>query len=165
MRTPQDLFTNVPDNGRVWIIPTDRPLNEDQKAAVLSHLADFFENWQSHGRNVEAESAILADRFIVVSAFIPGSEVSGCGIDASVHALDEIAGKVGFNRAPVLDIFFEENGHVQSVDRQTFAQLAERRDISPDTTVFDTSISSAGDWKKGLFSRPVSESWHAGVFF
>lgn len=112
-----------------------------------------------------AESTIERDRFVIVSAFVPGDQVSGCGIDASDHELEEIAGIVGFSRAPVLDVFFEAEGVVRNVSRPEFARLAQRGDVSTDTVVYDTSLSSAGDWKRGLFARPVSELWHADYFF
>ncbi len=165
MTRSADVFQDVPDVARIWVIATDRVLTQEQQSAISSHLSHFFERWDSHGRQVVAQSTIERDRFVIVSAFVPGDQVSGCGIDASDHKLEEISSTVGFSRAPVLDVFFEADEGVRNVSRPEFARLAQCRDISKATIVYDTSLCSAGEWKRGMFARPVSELWHGDFFF
>lgn len=163
--TTTDVFSAAPDNARLWVIASDRLLEASDRDVISRHLTSFFDMWASHGRKVEAAYSIEHDRFIVVTAWIPGSDVSGCGIDASVRELDAIARAADFSRAPVLDVFFHDGQRVQAVDRARFATLATSGEVSLDTTVFDTSISSAAEWRQGKFALPVSDSWHADVFF
>jgi hypothetical protein len=165
MAVAVDLFDDIPDNARLWVIAADRTLSQPEQASVSERLNSFFNRWKSHGRDVVARVSLLHDRFVVIAAYIPGSDVSGCGIDSSVKEFDSIAGAIGFDRVPVLDILYHDGQQVRSVDRATFATLADSGEVSQQTAVFDTSLSSVADWKKGLFERPVSESWHAGVFF
>lgn len=160
-----DLFEDIPDNARLWVIAADRTLSNDEQGRVSDLLTSFFSRWKSHGRDVIGRATVLHDRFIVIAAYVPGSDVSGCGIDSSVRELDSIAGEIGFDRVPVLDILYHNGRQVRSVDRATFAALARSGEVSKNTAVFDTSLSSVADWKKGRFERPISESWHAGVFF
>ena len=150
---------------RIFVIPTDRVLSQEEQVTVSSHLSRFFDQWDSHGRKVVARSVIEHDRFVVVSAFVPGDHVSGCGIDASDHQLNAVADIVGFSRAPVLDVFYLSDKGVRNVSRLEFTELAQKGDVSTETTVFDTSISTAADWKRGRFARPVAEMWHAQAFF
>jgi hypothetical protein len=157
-------FEDVPDNARAWVIGIDRPLARDEQELVRLRLTSFFEKWTAHGRPVVARSDVVLDRFILIAAFVPGDDVSGCGIDASVHEIDNISELVGFSRAPVLDIFFLDGPAVKSVSRQEFAHLVHSGTVRSDTTVFDTSVSMARDLKQGRFVLPFSESWHASVF-
>ncbi|MFC2085972.1 hypothetical protein ACFLRO_02030 [Bacteroidota bacterium] len=165
MAPPVNVFRDVPDIARIFVIPTDRPLSSTEQDTISLRLSEFFAGWHAHGRKVSARSTIVHNRFIVVSAYVPDDQVSGCGIDASDHALEDISEVVGFSRAPVLDVFFELDGGVDNVSRPEFARLAQQGSVSKRTIVFDTSLSNAAQWKKGLFARPVSESWHARVFF
>lgn len=160
-----DRFSTAPDNARLWVIAADRSLGASERTVISRQLNAFFGMWASHGRKVEAAYSIEHDRFIVVVAWVPGSDVSGCGIDASVRELDAIANEAGFARAPVLDIFFHDGERVQAVDRARFAALANAGVVSRDTTVFDTSISSAADWRQGRFAPRAADCWHADVFF
>ena len=165
MKLSAELFGDYPDVARVWVIATDRELESAEEDAVRARLADFFNAWESHGRKVVADCVIQHRRFILVAAYVPGDDVSGCGIDASVHELDLIGEQIGFARAPVLDVFFAGNAGVVNVDRGTFAELVGRGDVTEDTTVFDTSVSTLHGWRQGGFERPVSRSWHATAFF
>ncbi len=165
MRIPTDPFRDFPDNARIWVIAADRDLDASERQAIFSRLTSFFEAWSSHGRKVVADCTIQRDRFIIVGAYVPGNDVSGCGIDASVKELDAIAEETGFARAPILDVFFAGEQGVSQVDRATFASLARGGSVGSETMIFDTSIAEAADWKQGRFERPISESWHADVFF
>jgi hypothetical protein len=165
MSVSVDILHDIPDESRLWIVPADRLLTLDEQSEISSRLSSFFDGWHSHGRKVVAQSSIVHDQLIVVGAYVPGDHVYGCGIDASVHELEQIADVIGFARASVLDVFFSADNGVRNVSRPDFASLAKNGDVSKETIVFDTSLTSAGEWKSGSFSRPVSESWHANVFF
>jgi hypothetical protein len=160
----EHLFESLPDAARLWINAADRNLTSEEQRNVLDALGDFISDWSSHGRKVEGEVMILRDRFIVVAAHIPGGDVSGCGIDASVHALGGISRALGFDWAPALDIFFEHDGLVKQVDRGSFSHLAGTGQVDLETIVFDVSLSTLGQFRQGAFARPAHESWHGRVF-
>lgn len=159
------IFSNeLPDSARIWINPANRNLTHDEQARVLDALSEFLATWSSHGRKVVAEAAIIGDRFVVTAAHVPDGDVSGCGIDASVHALGGIAESLGFEWAPALDVFFKSDEGVAQADRSTFARLASRGDVTSETIVFDTSLTTMGDWRRGRFEVPARRSWHGRVF-
>lgn len=158
------LFGTLPDSARIWINPADRNLTPEEQEQVLARMTDFVGAWSSHGRTVVAEAAVVADRFVVTAAHVPGGDVSGCGIDASVHALSGIADALGFDWAPALDVFFRAGGVVEQTNRPAFASLASRGSVTPDTVVYDTSLTTLGDWREGRFELPARQSWHGRVF-
>src|SRR5690606_30936818 len=76
----------LPDEARIWIYPTDRELTAADQQALIEGLEDFLESWESHRRPVDGAAAILHARFVVIAATLADGDMSGCGIDASVHA-------------------------------------------------------------------------------
>lgn len=159
-----ESFIGFPDEARVWVVAADRALPTASQNVVDASLGEFFGNWHSHGRKVVASSFISHDRFVIIAAHVPGNTVSGCGIDASVQQLDDIAASVGFGRAGVLDVLYLDGEVVKQVSRIEFAGLAREGKIDPDTIVFDTAIDSLLQLRNGDFNRRVEDSWHASVF-
>ena len=155
---------SLPDSARIWINPVNRNLTSEEQGRILESLSKFVANWSSHGRKVVAEAAIAADRFVITAAHVPGGDVSGCGIDASVHALSGIANDLNFEWASALDVFFKLENVVRQADRATFSKLALRGTVSPDTMVYDTSLTTLGDLRQGRFELPARQSWHGRVF-
>ena len=89
--TYSDLFPSLSDEARCWIYIAERRLTEAEQTTLLEALQPFFAGWASHGRPVKGTATVLEDRFLVVAGAIAGGEISGCGIDASVHAAQEAA--------------------------------------------------------------------------
>ena len=65
MAHSEDVFKDVPEVARIWVIPTDRVLSEEEQETVSSHLSRFFGRWNSHGRTVVARSTIEHNRFVL----------------------------------------------------------------------------------------------------
>lgn len=160
----KSTFNSLPDSARIWINPAGRTLTGAEQDRILDLLREFIRDWSSHGRKVIAEVAVLADRFIVTAAYVEGGDVSGCGIDASVHALSDIADAVGLTWASALHVFFRRGDGVEEVDRSTFAKLASEGTVTPDTIVYDVSITTLGELRQEKFELPARRSWHARAF-
>lgn len=155
----------LPDDARLWIYAADRPLTADEQRHVVESLGTFLANWSSHRRPVRGEAHLLDDRFLMIAGDIPGGDISGCGIDASVHALEAASSELGFGWASALTLFYrDEEGRVQGVSRRAFKQLAEAGRVTGATPVFELSLPTVGDFRSGRFERPAGESWHAAAF-
>lgn len=56
-------------------------------------------------------------------------------------------------------VFYRDvNGEVQCVTRDRLPELADRGAIGDATTVFDTSLTTAGEWR-AHFEAPARETW------
>ena len=51
------------------------------------------------------------------------------------------------------------------MSRSEFRQAARDGTVTPDTLVFDTTLTSLADLRAGRFERPARESWHGTAFF
>ena len=160
-----NLFSTLSDHARVWVYPVDTELASEDASKVETSLRQFIHNWHSHGRKVQADATILFDRFIVIGAEIPEAEISGCGIDASVHAVESIGSQSGFSILTGLTIFFRnEQNLIQHASRSEFRTLVRNGEISGNTLVLDPSITQISQLRGGGFELPARASWHATVF-
>lgn len=160
-----NIFQALPSHAKLWIYGVDAPLNPETEAQIDAQLTQFMQAWQSHGRKVTGQFVILEHRFILIAADIPQADISGCGIDASVHALEEAGKRLGFTLLSGLHVFYRDgNNAIQSVPRAGFRKLVRSESVSSDTIVFDTSLAKLDQLRSGSFELPAHASWHATVF-
>lgn len=158
-------LSHLPDSARIWIYVADRRLSAHESSRLLEYLDSFCANWQSHGRQVSSAAALFEDRFAVVAGVIPGGDISGCGIDASVHALERAADELNVGWMSGLMVHFRDgNGNVRSVSRPEFRRLVQIGELGSGTIVFDLSILTLGTLRAGKLEQPAGSTWHARVF-
>ncbi len=163
--TYTDFFPSLPAHARLWVYGVDRMLNPETEAQINAQLGQFMSAWQSHGRKVIGQFAIVDHRFIVIGADIPEADISGCGIDASVHALEETGNKLGFALLSGLIVFYRDRkNNIHGAPRATFRKLVRSGEVSGDTIVFDTSLVKLSQLRDGQFELPAQNAWHATVF-
>ncbi len=156
---------SLPDGARVWIYAADRPLNDADQARIIDLLDTFCRNWHSHGRLVDSAASVLEGRFALIAGDIPGGDISGCGIDASVHALSNAAEELGMDWLPALFVHFrDQDGSISSVSRARFRELVESETVTARTPVFDLSIETLDALRSGRFEQPAENTWHGRMF-
>lgn len=156
-------FSGLPDDARLWIHAAVAPLPDATQAALLDRLSTFMEDWTSHQHAVEGAATILHDRFLVVAAVqADGGDISGCGKDDLTRAVDEAASALDIEWVPSLHVLYRTpDGAVAAVSRRAFQQQAEEGTVTPDTPVFDPSLTTLGALRNGQFEMPARESWPA----
>ena len=158
-------FENLTDDARIWIYGLDRSLSETDAVQLKRDLEPFLHSWQSHGRAVQGSWQLHENRFIILGAVIPDYEISGCGIDASVHAIETFTELHNYRMLSGLHLFFRDQaGDIQFLERAAFRKKVRAGMISAATPVFDTSITNIKEFRSGKFELPAGQSWHATVF-
>ncbi len=141
------------------IFAASQPVKESA-TTLLDPLKVFFKTWESHGTPVAGTALFLEERFLVV-AHRP-QEISGCGRDALLFFVQDLAKKLGIQWLGGGHIFFKnKDGLVVNVDRMGFKQLFLQGEITPETMVFDTLIAGVDDLLQNRFLRPASQTWHS----
>jgi hypothetical protein len=159
------LFPDFPADARLWVYAADAPLSDAQQQALHAKLDAFFADWTSHGRPVRGAAQVVADRFLLVAATLEGGDISGCGIDDSVHAVDALADDLGIAWLSPLHVFYRDAaGQVVACSRGTFQTRVEEGAVTADTPVFDPSITTVEALREGQFEQPAGDAWHARVF-
>jgi len=155
-------FSSLPDDARLWIHAADAPLSDATQSALLDRLSAFMDEWTSHQRAVKGAATLLHDRFLVVAAATRDGDISGCGKDDLTHAVDEAASALDVEWVPALHVLYRTpDGDVAAVSRRAFQQRGEEGTVTPDTPVFDPSLTTLGALRDGQFETPARESWHA----
>lgn len=161
----KSLFPSLPDAARVWIYTADRALGPTERATLLDAIGPFLAAWSSHRRPVLGEAAVLEDRFLVVAAHVADGDLSGCGIDKSVHEIEQLGSRFGIAWRGALDVAWRnEKGEVEVSSRADFRSAIGSGRVGARTPVFDTSITELGAFRSTGFPRPAAESWHGRVF-
>lgn len=163
MSTRNLQSSNLPPESELWIFGFSRPLTDSDQARIREKIEAFLPRWQSHGEPVSAAYEIVLDRFVAVAAHCPAG-VSGCSIDSSFKVFKELQqeGLDGLNRGLVF--YRDRDATVHSVPLGEFQALVDRGEVDAETPVFDTTLRSLKEFRRGAFEVPFSRSWHARSF-
>jgi len=159
------LVSDFPDSTRLWVYVAAERLSEDMQDALQDRLDTFLDGWVSHQRPVRGRAVIRDDRIVLIAATVEGGSVSGCGIDASVHALEEASVDLDISWAGPLDIVYRDaSGDVCVTSRSAFRDLVADGEVTGETLVLDPSVTRVKALRSGAFERAAADSWHARIF-
>lgn len=161
---PLVSFASLSDDSRVWVFAADRSLDEQTSARLLAVVDSFLAEWVAHGEPLTSARELRDGRFLVIGVDQHATAyASGCSIDGLYRKLKEIEQETGASLLSREHVYYRgSDGEVCSVTRDEFAQLSSEGRISPDTTVFDTSITSLGELRQ-RFELPAAGSWHRAL--
>ena len=158
---PQVSFTSLPADARVWVFACDRELTDDQARQLLAQVDGYLGQWKAHGAPLRCAREWLHDRFLAVGIDPTAEQASGCSIDDLFRHLREIGNSLGTQMLGGGRVFYRAaDGRTRSASRAEFSVLATRGDVTADTTVFDTSVILADDWRR-RFERRAGDAWTA----
>lgn len=153
-------FNQLPDDARVWVFGSDRPLNDQQRARLLATVDDHLAQWKAHGSPLTCARVWTENQFLTIGVDQRTEGASGCSIDALFRTLQQLERELGLSLVGGGRVFYRtRNGDVNAVDREEFYGLAERGAITRNTPVFDTTVMTLGDWR-ARFEGPAEASWH-----
>jgi len=151
----------LPDESRVWIFGADDPLHGEWSARLLGEVDHFLAQWKAHGVPLSCARDWRDDHFLTVGVDTTQESASGCSIDGLFRTLQTLERALGTRLVAGGRVFYRDaGGAVRAVSRAEFTALAERGVVSPDTVVFDTSLTTLGDWRT-RFAAPARTGWTA----
>lgn len=161
---PLAPFDSLSEDSRVWVFAADPALDEDRSKLLLEIVDDFLRQWVAHGEPLTCGREWRDGRFLVVGVDQSTTAyASGCSIDGLYRKLAEFQTQTGASLLSRDRVFYRAvGGEVRSTSRDEFGELAASGAIGPDTIVYDTSISSLGEWRQ-RFELPASASWHRAL--
>ncbi len=95
------VFKNLPPDSRVWVYFADRQLTDPEVSWLDGESDKFTQQWTVHGHDMQAKAGVLHHHFWVLAANEAFNAASGCGIDKSVHFVQNAGQQLGidfFNR-------------------------------------------------------------------
>jgi len=162
---PRTTFDALPDSARLWIFSAERSLTPAQRDTLLGEVDAFLDQWTAHGTPLTCARDLCHDRFLLVAADEAAAGVSGCSVDALTRRLREQERALGMALLDNGPVHYRGPQGVARVPRATFAELAESRAVTPDTVVFDNSVTTVGAVRAGRWERAAKHTWHGRSFF
>lgn len=158
---PAIPFETMPDDARLWVFAATHPVDAAGERALLDAVDRHLAQWHAHGQPLSCARDWREGRFLAVAVDQRSAGASGCSIDGLFRALRALEPELGTSLTAGGSVFYRApNGEVTAVPRDRFEELAEAGAVDATTPVFDTSLTTAGDWRS-RFEIDASRSWHA----
>jgi hypothetical protein len=158
-------FDEMPGHARLWVFAAERVLTTDERARFLETVDAFLEGWQAHRHPLTSARDFRYDRFLLIAVDEQAAGVSGCSIDALVREIKGVESTLGVKLVDHGPVLYREGERIVRLPRDEFATLARAGRVTPDTPVFDNTITRVDDVRAGRWERPASSSWHGRTFF
>ena len=158
---PLVKIENLPDDARLWVFGSDRTLDAGASETLLKDVDAFLAQWKAHGEPLTVGRDWNSGRFLTVAVDQSTAGASGCSIDGLFRTLKGLEPRLGASLVTSGLIYFrDENGAIQSVDREEFTALGAEGKVSSETQVFDPTVTTLREWK-ARFELGAGDSWHA----
>lgn len=160
---PLTSFDSLPDNARVWVFGSSKALSERESALLLSRVDEFLAQWKAHGEPLTAARMFSSDRFLTIAVDQNTAHASGCSIDGLFRSLKDLELQMGTALLDRSLVYYADDSGIHSTHRDEFASLASGGKVKSETTVFDPTVATLGEWRARFHSK-AGNSWHAGLF-
>ena len=161
---PLTDFASLPSDARLWVFAADRPLTRDEGRRLLQAVDAFLAQWKAHGHPLTVARDWRYDRFLLVGVDEDSAGATGCSIDAMVRTLGDLEQALQVQLLDHGPVLFRRGEAIERLPRPAFAALARDGGVSPDTVVFNNSVTRVGELREGRWETPARQSWHARAF-
>jgi len=152
-------FESLPPESRIWIFASDRPLDGAESGRLLGEVDAYLERWQAHGEPLRTARHWSDAHFLVIGVDPRTANASGCSIDGLFRQLQRLQDEIGARLIGGGRVFYRDaSGAPRLASRDEFSTLARGGEVTQETPVFDTSLTTLGAWSDG-FERPAGEAW------
>lgn len=152
-------FESLPDESRVWVFGSDRTLDDGDAARLLVEVDRYLAEWKAHGAPLTCARDWRDDALLTIGVDTTQENASGCSIDGLFRTLQQLEQSLRIRLLGGGRVFYrEESGRVHCIPRDRLPELVATGAINEETPVFDTGLTTAGDWRE-RFEVPARETW------
>jgi hypothetical protein len=156
-------FDSLPDDARVWVFASDRPVTGDGATRLLAAVDNYLSRWAAHGMPLTCARDWREDHFLAVAVDQRDAHASGCSIDGLFRTLRSLESAIDASLVGGGQVHFRDaGGEIRAVPRDEFGGLAAAGRVSKATRVFDPTVATAGEWRE-RFETDAERSWHAAL--
>lgn len=153
----------LPDDARCWVFGARASLDEVDAPRLLGAVDGYLRTWKAHGVALTSAREFRDEHFLVVAVDERASGASGCSIDGLFRVLQDIEKGIGTSMVGGGLVHFRRDGFVFACTQAQFEAMAAMREVSGETQVFDTTVTTVGAYRTA-FERRARETWHAALF-
>lgn len=162
---PRLSFDQLPDSARLWVFAAARPLTPNEQQRLLAAVDDFLDQWNAHRVPLDCARDLRFAQFLLVGVDEEAAGVSGCSIDSLVRTMKALGQQLDVELLDHASVFYRDPQGVRRASRDDFAAAVARGEVTPQTTVFDNTVATAGALRDGRWEAPASTTWHNRAFF
>jgi hypothetical protein len=156
-------FDQLPDSSRVWVYVSARKFTAAEQALIHSSLTSFCEQWGTHGKVMPTSYTILDEQLIVLGVDESQLGASGCSIDSSVRALQNLEQQLGVNLVDQGKLTLRDQaGQLKVLPALGIKSRVSSGEIHPDLEVIQPHIQTKGNLSD--LWLPLSKSWLSTYF-
>ena len=154
-------FDSLNTDSRIWIYQATDFMPFEIVERASARLINFLNDWNAHGKELQASFKIMYDRFIVVALSEASYQATGCSIDKLVRQIQELEQELNISLMDRTQIAYRDrdNQMIDTMHMVNFRAALESGDLDKDTTVFNNLVETKGDLKNH-WEVPLSKSWH-----
>jgi hypothetical protein len=136
------------------------PITGDRATLLLNAVDEWMAEWKAHGEPLTCARDWRDDHFLAIGVDQSTAGASGCSIDALFRVFQELQGSLGTSLVGGGRVFYRSReGKIEAVTRRDFESRAAAGDVDAATVVFDTSVTTAGDYRT-RFENRAEDTWH-----
>jgi hypothetical protein len=158
-------FENLPREARLWIFAAERALEPRERDFVLQTVDRFLDGWQAHGHPLTSARDLRYDRFLFIAVDESAAGASGCSIDTLVRDIKRIQETLGVTLIDHGPVVYRDGDAIVRLPRDEFADRVRAGAVTPETVVFNNTLTRVGDLNDNRWEGPAARSWHAAAFF
>ena len=156
-------FATLPDDARVWVFASQAPLDEIDAPRLLAAVDGYLITWKAHGAALTCAREFREEYFLAVGVDERASGASGCSVDGLFRVLQKLEDGIGTLMVGGGNVYFRDpTGLVVWCTRSQFELMAKMREVSGETSVFDLTVTTVGDFRSH-FERRARDSWHQAL--
>ena len=162
---PRVPFESLPDSARIWTFGVQRALSQEEEDRLLAAVDGFLDQWATHGTPLRGARHWKYGRMLVVGVDEAAAPPSGCSIDALVHALQDLESVMDTRIVDNSMVWYRDRDGVRCDTRKAFRKRVQDGAVTPETTVFDSTVIRLAELRAGHWEAPAGDRWHGRAFF
>jgi hypothetical protein len=151
-------FNKLPDHAQVWVYAASKPLTPQEKESIQFDGDKFTDEWTAHQMPLKASFSILNDIFLVFAVDIAHHDISGCGIDKSVHLVQKWEQQLNITLFNRMQLEFEVNNKIEVGSKAQVAALFANGIITEQTIFYNKVVNNLGELRNS-FRITLKDSW------
>ncbi|MBO6515228.1 MAG: hypothetical protein JJ975_01585 [Bacteroidia bacterium] len=151
-------WDSLGDDAKVWFYGSQRTLTPHEQTEIKNYLDQFCSTWAAHGAQLNCGFNILHDRFIVLAVDEASASATGCSIDKSVHAFQEIDSNYQLDLFNRLRSYQLVDNAIQPHDSTSIKSGLKTGKITARSSMINPLVSNLGQVRRQLV-QPLSDTW------
>ena len=156
-------FEELSSNARVWIYQSDRSLSEKEVAKIEALGEKFTDEWEAHGKALQASVKVFHNQFIVIAADESFNMTTGCSIDSSVGFVRSIAADLQIDLFDKTQVAFLRDNEVYLTPLKNLKGQVADGIITEDTLAFNNLVSDKSTMEEQWLT-PAKNTWMSRYF-